>query len=172
MYPNLDAIQFFIRESWPEIRRRCPNATLTLIGRTSEEQATTFGSFDGVNVLGFVHDIRPVLDRARCCIAPLRVGGGTRLKILEYWSMGKAVVSTAIGCEGLETVDGDNIMIRDDPTEIAAGVTSILNDADLASSMGSRARATVEAHYTWEHIGEDLRQLYHSLLGGRDLGAE
>jgi glycosyltransferase involved in cell wall biosynthesis len=164
MYPNLDAIQYFVRECWPEVRRRHPDAHLTLIGRASETQAAALGAVDGVTVRGFVEDVRPFMERARCCIAPLRIGGGTRLKILEYWAMAKPVVSTTIGCEGLEAKDGDNIYIRDEPAGISEAVTALLDNPEAARSMGSAARATVQALYTWDRIGENLRVLYRELM--------
>lgn len=164
MYPNWDGIRFFVRKSWPVIRAADPEAILTLVGKATPSQAAELETVDGVQVLGFVPDIRPIIGRARCCIAPLRVGGGTRLKILEYWAMGKPVVSTAIGCEGLSASDGGNILIRDDPQAFAAAVIGLLSNADAADSLGLKARATVEAEYTWDRIGTNLRRLYHDLM--------
>lgn len=164
VYPNWDGIRFFVRESWPVIRRDNPEATLTLLGRASTAQVTELEAEDGVRVLGFVPDVRPHLARARCCIVPLHIGGGTRLKILEYWAMGKPVVSTSIGCEGLSASNGGNILIRDEPQAFASAVLSLLADADYAESLGVNARATVEAEYTWDRIGGCLRQLYEELI--------
>lgn len=164
MYPNWDGIKAFIDESWPIIRRHEPKATLTLVGRASHEQTAELEANEGVQVLGFVPDIRPHLQRARCCVAPLRIGGGTRLKILEYWAMEKPVVSTSIGCEGLSTIDGVNVFIRDQPEEFAEAVLSLLSDQPLADAMGKKARETVEAEFTWDRIGKKLRQTYRELI--------
>lgn len=164
MYPNWDGIRFFVHESWPNIRAAEPDARLTLIGKASREQISELESANGVRVLGFVDDVRPTIAAARCCIAPLRIGGGTRLKILEYWAMGKPVVSTSIGCEGLAAKDEDNILLRDDAAGLASAVLRILSDPDFASSLGRSARATVEANYTWDRIGSDLRRLYQDLI--------
>ena len=95
---------------------------------------------------------------------PIRVGGGTRLKILDSWAMGKAVVSTSVGCEGLETVDGHNILIRDDPTDFAAAVLQVLRDRDLRNRLGHEGRRTVEQHYAWRVVGEKLISLYQNLM--------
>jgi len=90
----------------------------------------------------------------------LRIGGGTRLKILDAWALGKAVVSTSVGCEGLEAVDGQNILIRDDPAEFAAAVWSVLRDAGLRTALERNARITAEERYSWNVIGETMRRLY------------
>ena len=170
MYPNWDGIRLFVRESWPVIRRKDPEATLTLVGRATSAQVAELEAEDGVQVLGFVPDIRPFIAGAQCCIAPLHIGGGTRLKILEYWAMGKPVVSTAIGCEGLRAKDGGNILVRDEPEAFADAVIDLLSDADFAESLGVNARATVEAEYTWDRIGTDLRRLYNDLLNNATSG--
>ena len=95
---------------------------VTWIGRASPEQRADYRARYGIELTGYVDDVRPLLRDAACHIVPLRVGGGTRLKILNSWAMGKAVVSTSIGCEGLAAVDGDNILIRDEPADFAAAV--------------------------------------------------
>jgi glycosyltransferase involved in cell wall biosynthesis len=97
---------------------------------------------------------------AACHIAPLRAGGGTRLKILNAWAMGKAVVSTSVGCEGLEAVDGHNILIRDDPREFAQAIQNVLSDPDLRGHLGRRARATAERIYSWDVVGEGMKAAY------------
>jgi len=91
---------------------------------------------------------------------PLRVGGGTRLKILDAWAMGKAIVSTSVGCEGLAAEDGVNILIRDDPKDFAEAVVSVLKDKTLRERLGAAGRRTVEQKYSWDVIGTGLR---HSL---------
>ena len=101
---------------------------------------------------------------AACFVVPLRVGGGTRLKILDAWAMGKAVVSTSVGCEGLAAVDGVNILIRDSADEFAAGVTSLLLNSDLRRRLGQAARETAEQQYSWEVIGTRMTQTYLDLI--------
>ena len=113
---------------------------------------------------GYVPDVRPHFAEAACSVVPLRVGGGTRLKILDAWSMGKAIVSTSIGCEGLETVDGENIMIRDDPSEFAKAVVDVLRDEGLRNRLGRNGRKTAEEIYAWPVIGRKLNAVYQDLL--------
>src|SRR5213078_3725428 len=106
---------------------------------------------------------RPYVRDAACYVVPLRVGGGTRLKILDAWAMGKAVVSTSVGCEGLVAEDGRNILIGDDPDSFARAVCAVLRDAPLRLRLGAEGRRTVERHYSWDGIGESMLPLYRSL---------
>jgi glycosyltransferase involved in cell wall biosynthesis len=164
MFPNRDAIDFFLTEAWPLVRQRCPESSFHLIGKNSADEKTRFESYPGVTCNGHVPDIRPHFAEAAVSIVPIRVGGGTRLKILDSWSMGKAVVSTSVGCEGLDTVDGRNILIRDDPTEFAAAVVQVLRDPQLRDRLGHEARKTAEERYAWRAVGRKLVGLYKELL--------
>jgi glycosyltransferase involved in cell wall biosynthesis len=164
MFPNRDAVEFFLDGIWPIVRKRCPAATIDLIGKSRPGDKAAFEGHSGVACHGYVADIRPYFAEAACSVVPLRVGGGTRLKILDAWSMGKALVSTSIGCEGLETVDGENILIRDDPTEFAEAVVDVLSDGQLRERLGRAGRKTAEEIYAWPVIGEKLTALYGELL--------
>jgi len=99
-------------------------------------------------------------------VVPLRVGGGTRLKILDAWAMGKAVVSTSIGCEGLEAVDGTNILIRDEPKAFADAVVRVLQDSELRSRLEMNARGTAQEFYDWTVVGQSMRSDYWSVMHG------
>src|SRR6185436_2940903 len=101
----------------------------------------------------------------------LRLGGGTRLKILNSWAMGKPVVATSIGCEGLEAVDGKNILIRDDPRSFADAIVRLLADRELRETIGKAGRATVERLYSWDAIGDALIERYLAVVnaGARNL---
>jgi polysaccharide biosynthesis protein PslH len=119
-----------------------------------------------VALTGHVDDIRPYVGSAACYVVPLRIGGGTRLKILDAWAMGKAVVSTSVGCEGLDAADGQNILIRDDPAAFAAAVLMVLRDSGLRAALERNARATAEQKYSWTVIGEKMRRVYGEVLAG------
>lgn len=164
MFPNLDAVEFFLDAIWPIARKHCPEATLDLIGKSRPGDKARFESHSGVACHGYVPDIRPYFSKAECSVVPLRVGGGTRLKILDAWSMGKAIVSTSVGCEGLETVDGQNILIRDDPIDFAQAVVNVLRDSSLRERLGRAGRRTAEEIYAWPVVGQKLSALYKTLL--------
>jgi glycosyltransferase involved in cell wall biosynthesis len=162
--PNRDAVEFLLQDVWPRIHAVDQSATLRLIGRNSPQEATRYGGEPGVQALGCLPDMRPELARARCCIVPLRIGGGTRLKILDAWAMGKAVVSTSIGCEGLDAVDGENILIRDTPDGMARAVLEVLRDAKLRSHLERNGRRVAADSYSWNSVGETIRSAYRKLL--------
>lgn len=162
-YPNRDALLWFMAEILPILRAHTQQAQVTWVGRASEQERQRYDGGD-VRLTGYVDDIRPFVASSACFIAPLRVGGGTRLKILDAWSMGKAVVSTSIGCEGLAAVDGVNIRIADTPQAFAEATSQILSDGDLRSRLGEAARQTVERYYAWRVIGNSMLDLYKSLL--------
>jgi glycosyltransferase involved in cell wall biosynthesis len=166
MFPNRDAVYWFLAEVWPSIRKRCPESTFHLIGKYSADEKLRFQSHPGVRCEGYVPDIGPSFAETECSVVPLRIGGGTRLKILDAWSMGKAIVSTSIGCEGLETADGRNILIRDDAKEFADAVVQILSDAELRNRLGREGRISVEKHYAWPIVGRHLSSLYTALIEG------
>ncbi|CAN5541274.1 glycosyltransferase family 4 protein [soil metagenome] len=162
-FPNTDALDFFTSEILPLIRAGGANPRVRWIGRSSPAQQAHFASKAGIELTGYVDDWRPFVADAACYVVPLRVGGGTRLKILDAWAMGKAVVSTSVGCEGLEARDGDNILIRDTPEAFAQAVGVVLRDTALRSRLGESARRTVEQHYGWDSIGEKMNRLYRAL---------
>ena len=164
MFPNRDAVHFFLDAIWPLVRNQRSDATLHLIGKNAAGEKDLFEKQIGVSCQGYVPDIRPHFAEASCSVVPLRVGGGTRLKILDAWSMGKAIVSTSIGCEGLENVDGENILIRDDPTEFAEAVVDVLRNEELRNRLGRNGRKTAEQIYAWPVVGRKLNALYQDLV--------
>ena len=163
-YPNRDAVDFLLDEIWPTICAADPSASVRLIGRGAAADHARYETRPGVRALGHIADIRPALAQARCCVVPIRIGGGTRLKILDAWAMGKAVVSTSIGCEGLAVVDGENIVIRDQPDAFADAVLRVLHDAPFRTHLERGARRTAVGTYGWGAIGDHLRAAYATLL--------
>lgn len=163
-FPNRDALQYFCDAILPLIDSDPLTHPIRWVGRASAGERQRFSQRHGIEMTGYVEDIRPLVADAACYVVPLRVGGGTRLKILDAWAMGKALVSTSIGCEGLRAVDGWNILIRDDPEEFAGAVRRILSDERLRQDLGQNARRTVEDYYSWEKIGEAMVQSYHDLI--------
>jgi glycosyltransferase involved in cell wall biosynthesis len=164
-FPNADALEYFARDILPLIRARDDAVTVTWVGRAPPGAIERYAR-DGIQLTGHVDDIRPYVHRAACYVVPLRIGGGTRLKILDAWAMGKAIVSTSVGCEGLDAVDGKNILIRDDPQAFAAAVMTVLRDSGLRASLERNARLTAEQKYSWDVIGQTLSAIYRDVAAG------
>jgi glycosyltransferase involved in cell wall biosynthesis len=152
-YPNEDGILDFLDRAWPQVREGAPDATLTVVGRNPRKHlrraAATAG---GVTVTGTVDDIRPFVAPAALYVAPLRVGGGTRLKLFEALAMGKAVVATRLAAEGLPTVPGQHYIAADNPTDFAAAVVGLLADPSRRAELGAAGRSLVEGRYSWPRV--------------------
>jgi glycosyltransferase involved in cell wall biosynthesis len=158
-FPNLDGITWFAASALPRLRAERPGLRCRWVGRAAPAERERLASL-GVESTGYVEDPRPHVARARCVIVPLRVGGGTRIKLLEAWAAGKAVVSTTIGAEGLEAVNGENLLVRDTPEAFAAALAELLDSPDLRRRLGEGGRATVLRSYRWEAVGDRLRAAY------------
>jgi glycosyltransferase involved in cell wall biosynthesis len=162
-FPNRDGLAYFCERVLPLVRS-ASEASVRCVGRARAEDREYFRRRYGVELTGYVPDVRPYLRDAACVVVPLRVGGGTRLKILDAWAMGKAVVSTSVGCEGLEVRPGENILVADTPEAFADAVLSLLRDRELRRRLGRGGRATVEARYAWDAVGRAMTEAYVGLL--------
>ena len=163
-YPNEDAVAFFADEVLPRIQENVPDVQFSIVGGNPSARVQRLAEREGVVVTGRVPEIKPYFAEATVFVVPLRIGSGTRLKILEALAMGKAIVSTAVGAEGLDLKDGEEIFIADAPTTFADAVTRLLTDASLRRRIGENGRARVERDYDWRSIGEKLHQLYTKIL--------
>jgi glycosyltransferase involved in cell wall biosynthesis len=171
-FPNRDALEYFAAEIQPLLARDGEAPRVTWVGRATEGATAKYRAV-GIELTGYVDDIRPYVDAAACYVVPLRVGGGTRLKVLDAWAMGKAVVSTSVGCEGLDARDGWNILIRDDPKGFADAARRVLDDPELRSTLGRNARATVEDRYAWSVIGSRFLPEYEAVRrAGRTIAGQ
>jgi glycosyltransferase involved in cell wall biosynthesis len=151
--PNEDAIQFFIKQVMPIIRRDCPKVTLTVVGRNPYRSLVELGKRDSsITVTGRVDDVRPYIDRAAAYIVPIRIGGGTRLKIYEAMAMAKPVISTTIGAEGLPVEHGRHLLIADTPEAFAAEVGKVFADQNLAASLALNSQRLVQDHFGWRSV--------------------
>jgi len=155
-YPNEDAILHFIDAVLPRVRAEVPAATLTVVGRNPAPRLHAAAARAGVRVTGTVEDVRPFVDAAAVYVAPLRVGGGTRLKIFEALAMGKAVVSTTVGAEGLPLRPGEQVVLADDPREFARAVVSLLRDPERRRTIGAAARRFVLERYSWARVSREF----------------
>ena len=163
-YPNRDAMHYFCERVFPLIKKSTENIRLDIIGRSPSEDLLKYAAADeSIKIHGYVDDIRSYVARAAVYIVPIRVGGGTRLKILDAFAAGKAVVSTSIGCEGLHVEDGKNILLADSDQEFADKVLRLLKDKKLRGDLGSNARQLIQDYYSWEILGRNLNQIYQEL---------
>jgi glycosyltransferase involved in cell wall biosynthesis len=164
--PNVDGLQYFVREIWPRILVGRPGAKFLVVGA---KPAAALRSLEGsgVSIVGPVDDLRPYLSRAAAVVVPLRLGSGTRLKILESWAMARPVVSTSLGAEGLESVAGRHLLIADDPEEFAAAVLRILREPELATRLGAAGRALVSESYSWRGTAESLAAFFRQAVAYR-----
>ena len=151
-FPNEDAICHFVEAIQPEVRRTFPSATLTVVGRNPGPRLRALAAAGHVTVTGTVPDVRPHIARASVYVVPLRVGGGTRLKIFEALAMGKAVVSTTVGAEGLPLTPGEHFLQEDDPARFAAAVVDLLRDSERRRALGAAGRRLVEERYSWPQV--------------------
>jgi glycosyltransferase involved in cell wall biosynthesis len=158
--PNADAAVFFCRSVLPLIRSQVPEVKLIIAGHSPPPQVRALAREAGVTVTGRVEDMRLYYAQASIAIAPLRAGGGTRLKILESMALGRPVVSTSIGCEGLDVRDGGHLLIADDANRFAQCVTSLLLQPALRHTISAEARRLVEQRYDWPAIGKRLMAAY------------
>ena len=167
-YPNEDAVGFFADEVLPRIQESIPDVRFSIVGGNPSARVQKLAERKGVIVTGRVPEIKPYFAEATVFVVPLRIGSGTRLKILEALAMGKAIVSTSVGAEGLDLKDREEIFIADEPTVFADAVTRLLTDASLRRRIGEHGRARVERDYDWRSIGEKLHILY-TKISQRDL---
>lgn len=162
-YPNTDAAVFFVNEVIPRIVAQRPDVELRIVGAIGEGAVPALAG-PNVNIVGFAEDIRVEIARAAVVIAPLRIGGGTRLKILEAMSMAKAVVATRIGAEGIDVRDEHDILLADDPADQAAAILRLLDEPGVAERIGSAARKTVLSAYGWEASAAKLERFIEERL--------
>ncbi|MCU0489853.1 MAG: glycosyltransferase family 4 protein [Anaerolineales bacterium] len=161
--PNIDAVQYFSAQILPLIRQNYPQVVFQVAGRDPAPELRTLTKDPYIQVSGFVEDIRPSLASCSVFVVPLRAGAGTRLKILEALAMGKAVVSTTIGAEGLNVTHEENILIADQPAEFARQTVRLLAEPELRNRLGQAGRRLVERQYSWGKIAAGVGQLYQAL---------
>jgi sugar transferase (PEP-CTERM/EpsH1 system associated) len=154
--PNEDAMVFFCREILPLIRAEEPEARLTIVGRAPTPAVRQLAADGSVRVTGRVDDVRPFVRDAAVYVVPLRIGGGTRLKIFEAMSMGRAVVSTTVGAEGLPVTSGEHVLLADEPRAFARAVVRLMRDLERRRAIEQAARALVVDCYDWSVVGEAL----------------
>lgn len=155
--PNDDAIRYFMREIMPLIKKKLSDVRLTVVGRNPTPALMELGKADpSLVITGRVDDVRPYIESAAAYIVPLRIGGGTRLKIFEAMAMEKAVVSTTVGAEGLGLTNGAELLLADEPAAFADAVVRVLTDASYAAELGQRAASIVRKNYGWRQVTDSF----------------
>jgi len=159
--PNVDAVLWFCQEVLPLVRRKLPDARFYIVGQSPHRRVLRLADHPAVTVTGYVDDVRSYIAGACVYVVPLRIGGGTRLKVLEAMAMGKPIVSTSLGCEGFEGLEsGRELSVADTPEEFAQRVLELLDNASQRERLGQAARHFVEEQYDWRLIVPKLEQAY------------
>jgi sugar transferase (PEP-CTERM/EpsH1 system associated) len=168
MFANRDAVMFFLSEIWPLIRTRVPGVRFYAVGQDPPKELSALAARDPqIVVTGYVTDVRPLVRDASVYVVPLRVGGGTRLKVLDAMAMGKAMVSTSIGCEGLDVRPDEHLLVADSPEQFADRTVMLLEDRNRRLDLGRAARELVEHRYSWRTIGGQLLDAYRTAIEQR-----
>jgi polysaccharide biosynthesis protein PslH len=161
--PNVDGVNHFVKDIWPRIAEAHPEARCKIIGGRPPASLLALAG-PRIELTGFVPDLRPHLAAAAVVVVPLRVGGGTRLKIVEAMAMGKAIVSTALGTEGIEATPGRDILVEDHPAAFADAVNRLLTEPGLATRIGQSARRLAVERYAWSGAARALEGFYRRIL--------
>jgi polysaccharide biosynthesis protein PslH len=161
--PNVDGVSHFVKDIWPRIADAHADARLKIIGGRPPAALQALAG-PRIEFTGFVPDLRPHLAGAAAVVVPLRLGGGTRLKIVEAMAMGKAIVSTTLGAEGIEAMAGRDILIEDQPAAFAEAVNHLLRNPDRCRQIGESARQMALQRYAWSEAARSLEDFYRHIL--------
>ena len=160
--PNVDAVLWFARKVLERVRAEVPEACFVVVGQRPHRRLDRLRDDPAVRLTGWVEDTRPYIAQAAVYVAPLRMGGGTRLKLLEAMAMGKAVVATRLGAEGYPVTDGRELLLADTPADFAAAVVALLHAPERRAELGRAARAFVEQRYDWRVIVPRMEAVYEA----------
>ncbi len=158
--PNIDAMLWFGRQVWPLIWARRPGTTWAIVGQRPHPRLDSLHNLPGLTITGAVPDIRPYLAGSKVYVAPLRVGGGTRLKLMEAMAMGKPIVATSVGAEGFPVVNGREMLLADTPEAFAAAVLDLLANPARQDSLAAAGQAFAQAKYGWDALVPQLERVY------------
>ena len=161
-FPCIDAARYLIKEILPHVRRAIPEMEVWIVGADPVPEVRQL-ECDYIHVTGRVPDVSSYYDRSTVSVVPLRAGGGTRLKILEAMALGRPVVSTSIGCEGLDVINGEHLLVADRPEHFSEQIVCLFRDQVLYKKIVTNARRLVENNYDWDSIAGKLMNLYDSI---------
>ncbi|HRJ36824.1 MAG TPA: glycosyltransferase family 4 protein, partial [Flavobacteriales bacterium] len=160
--PNSEGIEWFLKEVWPIVRKSYPNLKFHLAGRKMPDDLMN-NAPENVIVYGEVKSATAFMNSKSIMVVPLLTAGGMRVKIIEAMALGKAVISTRIGAEGIDCRKGENILIANSPEEFSQAISQLIENQQLFTSIGINARKLVEQHYDNRLLTRDLLNFYHSL---------
>lgn len=166
-HPNVDAAVHFANQVWPQVHREQPGWVFTIVGRAPAPAVSALAALPGIEVTGTIDDVRPYYREAVAAVVPLRVGGGSRLKILEAMAARVPVISTTLGAEGLELRDGENIVLRDAPAQMAEALLDLAREPQRYGQLVEAAHALALERYDWTAVGAKLRRIYAELSSTR-----
>ena len=158
--PNIDAMLWFADQVLPHILAARPQTSLGIVGQRPHPRLDRLKASPAITITGYVDDILPYIAGAGVYVAPFRVGGGTRLKLLEAMAMRKAIVATTVGAEGYPVTAGQEMLLIDEPAQMAADILRLLKDEDAQRQLGQHAHRFVQAHYSWQALVPRLERLY------------
>jgi glycosyltransferase involved in cell wall biosynthesis len=162
--PNVDAARYFCQDILPSIRARVPDVKLLIVGADPSSEVKSWAQGPSIQVTGRVPDLRIYMNRAQIAIAPMRIGAGLQNKVLEGMSMGMPMVITSVANEGIQAIDGENILIADSPVEFADRITSLMSDAERQAQIGANARDFIVQNWSWEKHFGNLEQMFIRLI--------
>ncbi len=160
--PNVDAVLWFARQALPLIQAEVSDVRFLVVGQQPHRRLDPLREDPAITLTGWVEDVRPYFADATVYVAPLRMGGGTRLKLLEAMAMGRPIIATSLGAEGYPVKDGRELILADTPAAFAEGVISLLHDKERRAELGRTARAFVEEQYDWRAIVPQVENVYTS----------
>jgi|HubBroStandDraft_6_1064221.scaffolds.fasta_scaffold138628_2 glycosyltransferase involved in cell wall biosynthesis len=163
-HANIDAVQYFAQDIWPQIRPARPDLEFLVVGSRPTAEVLGLGKLPGISVTGTVEDVRPFYRCAATVIVPARIGSGTRLKALEAMAAGVPVISTTLGVEGLQVTPGQNVVVADSAADFAAAVARLHAETPEWRALSEGGRRLVAEKYDWAHLARTLRSLYAEQL--------
>lgn len=161
--PNYDGMLYFLDEIFPLILKQIPETKIYIVGSQPPKKLLQRASHN-IIITGYVDDVRPYIRQSCVYVVPLRMGGGTRLKIAEAMAVSKPIVSTSIGCEGIDVQDGESLMIRDEPVSFAQAVVELLRDKQKRERLAARGYEIARTYYDWSLIGQKMEECYKKIL--------
>jgi polysaccharide biosynthesis protein PslH len=160
--PNFDGMMYFLDEIFPLVQKQCPRAKLYIVGNQPPKELLNRAG-ENVVVTGFVKDVRPYIRKSSVFVVPLRMGGGTRLKISEALAMKRPIVTTSIGCEGIDVRHGESVLIADDPNQFAQSIIDLFGNKSLRGYLAENGYNLVREKYDWSLIGKQMELAYQGM---------